>query len=542
MKKTKMLYILAAASLVLAGCNKKPDSPVAGNMDNLANEVVETSTDSSSETSAETAGETVDEAVGGNAEYVRTIKDDKNKVNVEVRAQVEIPEADKLSVVRVSQKEFDDDFLNRFLDICEPDTVFTTDMIYTKEYCETKLAAIDDELKAAQEEADEEERSKGEASIEIRDKLYSLNEDLKTWQRNYDRAADDINREAVSKYAVTPKLVNVADELGNDPENSFYEWEYSLGTKEVFTGTNCGVDGRYVTVYMQNSEDNGNMFKYRVAGTWDIYVKTVLGNTCGIQRKKKADLKDFRPGAENYPELPNEADATLSADEAKAEAQELLDKLELTDYACKSAELCYEIPDFRDCNNKGDGYRMVYVMKYVRAFDGVFVDNEGGYMFLDNNDEKKIWEGERINVYVNDDGIVGFDYIAPLELGETVKDDCSLKSFDEIKTVFEDGITTLYNSGMEKLLDMDGKEVEYTDMGDKEDVKYTDIKVNKIILRYTRLSERSDFHTGLMVPVWDFIGDIEYGDTSGLSGQEKDKVVFTINAVDGSIVDRAAGY
>ena len=331
MKKTKMLYILAAASLVLAGCNKKPDSPVAGNMDNLVNEVVETSTDSSSETSTETAGETVDEAVGGNAEYVRTIKDDKNKVNVEVRAQVEIPEADKLSVVRVSQKEFDDDFLNRFLDICEPDTVFTTDMIYTKEYCETKLAAIDDELKAAQEEADEEERSKGEASIEIRDKLYSLNEDLKTWQRNYDRAADDINREAVLKYAVTPKLVNVADELGNDPENSFYEWEYSLGTKEVFTGTNCGVDGRYVTVYMQNSEDNGNMFKYRVAGTWDIYVKTVLGNTCGIQRKEKADLKDLRPGAENYPELPNEADATLSADEAKAEAQELLDKLELTD-------------------------------------------------------------------------------------------------------------------------------------------------------------------------------------------------------------------
>lgn len=130
MKKTKMLYILAAASLVLAGCNKKPDSPVAGNMDNLVNEVVETSTDSSSETSTETAGETVDEAVGGNAEYVRTIKDDKNKVNVEVRAQVEIPEADKLSVVRVSQKEFDDDFLNRFLDICEPDTVFTTDMIY----------------------------------------------------------------------------------------------------------------------------------------------------------------------------------------------------------------------------------------------------------------------------------------------------------------------------------------------------------------------------------------------------------------------------
>ena len=45
-----------------------------------------------------------------------------------------------------------------------------------------------------------------------------------------------------------------------------------------------------------------------------------------------------------------------------------------------------------------------------------------------------------------------------------------------------------------------------------------------------------------MVPVWDFIGDVEYGDYSYKVDPEKDKVVLTINAIDGTIIDRTVGY
>lgn len=544
MKKIKTLFILTVAGLVLAGCQKKPDKPVNDNMDAFVNDVVGTSGDSSTDSkgsTSETSQESVEENVNGNAEYVRTINDDKLKVNVKVQAQVEIPDVDKLSVVRVSQKEMDNDFLNKFLSICEPDTVFTSETIYTKEHCQEELAKIESKLKEEQDEADKEESQKGEVSIETTEQIYLLNKDKEKWQRNYDMASDKITKEAVEKYAVTPQLFNVADELSKDPDSEFYQWERGLGTKEAFYGTNSGLGGRYVTVYMQNNDNYGSLFRYRVSRSWEIFVKAVVGDTGGIQRRKKADLKDYCSGAENYPALPNEADAAISADEAKTQAQNLMDKLELTDFECKSAELCYEIPDFRGYD-KGDGYRMVYVMKYVRTFNGVSVDNEGGYMLLDDDRDKKIWDGEQINVYVNDDGIVGFDYLSPLELGETVTEASSLKSFDEIKTIFESGVTSFFNSGMENLETADGEAVDYSEYIDDEDATYTNITVNKVILRYTRLSEKSDFKNGLMVPVWDFIGDIEYGTITGQSGKDTNVVVFTINAVDGSIVDRASGY
>ena len=52
-----------------------------------------------------------------------------------------------------------------------------------------------------------------------------------------------------------------------------------------------------------------------------------------------------------------------------------------------------------------------------------------------------------------------------------------------------------------------------------------------------RISEADSYDTGLLVPVWDFQGKVtdEYG--SEFAGS-----VMTINAIDGSIIDRSLGY
>ena len=54
-----------------------------------------------------------------------------------------------------------------------------------------------------------------------------------------------------------------------------------------------------------------------------------------------------------------------------------MDKMEIADFSCDSAKLCYNRPEGLD------GYRMVYVLEYNRQFDGVMVDNSGGYMESD---------------------------------------------------------------------------------------------------------------------------------------------------------------
>lgn len=68
----------------------------------------------------------------------------------------------------------------------------------------------------------------------------------------------------------------------------------------------------------------------------------------------------------------------------------------------------------------------------------------------------------------------------------------------------------------------------------------TKITVDQVVLGYTRISEKDSFHTGLLVPVWDFIGTVEVTDGKE-TGIEK-KSILTINAIDGSVINRTLGY
>ena len=124
---------------------------------------------------------------------------------------------------------------------------------------------------------------------------------------------------------------------------------------------------------------------------------------------------------------------------------------------------------------------------------------------------------------INDSGIVGFDYNAPLEVQDTVVENASMKSFDEIKTTFEKMIA------ITKAPDNSGY---------KENVNTRSIKVDRVVLGYARVSEANSYDTGLLVPVWDFYGTV----TDNAWGITNYESVMTINAIDGSLIDRTLGY
>lgn len=93
---------------------------------------------------------------------------------------------------------------------------------------------------------------------------------------------------------------------------------------------------------------------------------------------------------------------------------------------------------------------------------------------------KKLWSTEDIAIFVDDDGIVGFDYLVPLEVTDTVVEKSTLKNFDEIKDIFEQMIVTM-------------------NAVNEEDASYGDvtIDIDSVKLRYTRISEKDSFDTGL---------------------------------------------
>ena len=59
--------------------------------------------------------------------------------------------------------------------------------------------------------------------------------------------------------------------------------------------------------------------------------------------------------------------------------------------------------------------------------------------------------------------------------------------------------------------------------------------------------EKADIGSYIMIPVWDYIGDINYDQEIlndigiPIEGQ-KDISIITVNAIDGTIIDREQGY
>lgn len=70
--------------------------------------------------------------------------------------------------------------------------------------------------------------------------------------------------------------------------------------------------------------------------------------------------------------------------------------------------------------------------------------------------------------------------------------------------------------------------------------------IRKIALGYSRIyNPNADNDTGLLVPVWDFFGGFDFeaeGYSGKNSGEFSTQSQMTINAIDGTVIDREMGY
>ena len=66
------------------------------------------------------------------------------------------------------------------------------------------------------------------------------------------------------------------------------------------------------------------------------------------------------------------------------------------------------------------------------------------------------------------------------------------------------------------------------------------VTIDSICLGYARVLKQDETGVGLLVPAWDFFGTVT--DADGTVYEEGDRSLLTINAIDGSIIDRGLGY
>ena len=128
-----------------------------------------------------------------------------------------------------------------------------------------------------------------------------------------------------------------------------------------------------------------------------------------------------------------------------------------------------------------------------------------------------VWGIEKVTCIVTDEGVVQFEMLNPLEMKEVVTEYTKMKDFESIMDIFKKMILIVHANVPEG--------------------EIRKMEIDRIELGLMRVLEPNSLDTGVVIPVWDF-----YGRLKGEDYEDHDKIYLTINAIDGSIIDRRLGY
>ncbi len=129
---------------------------------------------------------------------------------------------------------------------------------------------------------------------------------------------------------------------------------------------------------------------------------------------------------------------------------------------------------------------------------------------------------EYIKVIVYHSNIVDWEWLNPDIKGGTISNDVPLMPFEQIKGIFKQQVENYFVDAS-----FPGR---------------TEIYIDKIVLGLMKISEKDSDNECLIIPVWDFIGTehtVFFGEEDN---SDEDHTFLTINAIDGTIIDRWAGY
>ncbi len=216
----------------------------------------------------------------------------------------------------------------------------------------------------------------------------------------------------------------------------------------------------------------------------------------------------------------------ISEEEALEMGTELMEKLGL-DVVCDLIE-----PVVFSVNYSGIGYRM----EFVRQVNGLPIAYSmyPGTAVEENSSGEEIWGYERISVYAAKAGIVYFSWENPHTGPVLETEDAKLMAFSDIHDIFGKMIM-IKNQYLQNANEVNGFDT------------IRNVNVDKVQLSLMRVRDKGSFEQGLIIPVWDFYGSI----TAHTDDENYKQYVFegphyetllTLNAIDGTLIDRELGY
>lgn len=170
----------------------------------------------------------------------------------------------------------------------------------------------------------------------------------------------------------------------------------------------------------------------------------------------------------------------------------------------------------------GSGYK-IYFTRELEGIPVTYTYDPGTTV----DEEEMFWPYEAVSFIYGEEGMEDFLWENPYQVEKAGDEYVFLLPFADIQAVFE------------KILPK-----KYTDWEEEIQAEIY-CKVDEVRLGYMRVREKGDTEKGTMIPVWDFFGSetIVYND----SGEKSVKAgayesLLTINAMDGTVIDRSLGY
>ncbi len=484
--------------MILSGCEKTPEETI----------VREKGADSIKQyESGENAEGTLAKSLGVPEHYKNESVYEDGKLVIDTDADIYVPKVDSVDTYAVSAKEANQDLIDMVTKaFFEGDKIYQGASYYieTKKDIQNKITTL--KKYKAEGNFDPYEYGKdenGNLQFDLEGLIARYEEELKT-------APDEREKEEV-----TPAL-NLECWYGKGEER----------TKEIDVDHFSGV-----------AETENGIYDYEISYQLKPDINFVISKSKDDLLADPMEFSYWTEGefildgeSENYiPEETIKEMLGISYEDAKKIAEETVENLGMS---LSLSHWDYSV----FCHGEGGASedRMLdagYLFAFSRELGGVPVTHEislgGG---LEDMDSTLVpWSYERCVVIVGDDGIQKFELYNPYDVGEIQTENVKLMDFDSIIKIYEQMM-----------------EVSNADIVNYE-AKRT-YHIRNIKFGYTRIYDpSSDNDAGLLVPVWDFFGGFDATDLDGNfshknSGELSTQSFMTINAIDGSVIDRSLGY
>lgn len=401
------------------------------------------------------------------------------KLTVKADAEILLPDADKIPTGRVTAREFNQDDLDNFLRVFLKGQPYYEVVEITRQQAQERL----EYYQAMQ---------RGEIPLQN--------------GADYEDLPD-----AIAEYAEAVRTAPDENEL-RLAATSFVDKSYLAEMNGWGT-----VDGKEVHLDVIHwGDDNFDKAAYFVSsyGDWN--------NSYSIP---SAHVENDLPRERVFP--------SFSEEEALQMGDALMDELGLGDVKCDLIEpvfffnYAYYYSEEEhggwanmdpDALIEDTGYRLRY-MRCVNGFPISWTPHAGSAVEHEAAHDA-FWSYEQMEVCVTADGVVYFSWESPYNEPTVELEDTQLMSFTEITDIFQ-RMVMVKNSYLE---DGDG----------------TTYYVDRVHLGLMRIKAKDTRGEGLLIPVWDFWGTRDFPADSGEYVDEQ--ILLTINAIDGTVIDRDLGY